>query len=65
MNRERTLLFAVAILAPIVEGLMFAQWYQPEIPGRRALLTQVHECQERLFRAWAVCRPAQNHRADI
>jgi hypothetical protein len=36
MNRERKLLYAVAILAPIVEGLMFAQWYQPEIPGRQA-----------------------------
>jgi hypothetical protein len=49
MNRERRLLYAVVILAPIVEGLMFAQWYQPDQPARQALLTQVHECQERLL----------------
>jgi hypothetical protein len=65
MNREHKLLYTVAILAPIVEGLMFAQWYQPEPPTRQALLTQVHECQERLFRAWAECRPAHHHRANI
>jgi hypothetical protein len=65
MNRERKLLYTVAILAPIVEGLMFAQCYQPELPGRQALVTQVHECQQRLFRAWAECRPAHHHRADI
>jgi len=65
MNRERRLLYAVVILAPIVEGLMFAQWYQPDQPARQALLTQVHECQERLLRAWGECRPAHHHRADI
>jgi hypothetical protein len=65
MDRERKLLYIVAILAPIVEGLMFAQFYQPEAPTREALLTQVHECQEKLFRAWAACRSAGHHKADI
>jgi hypothetical protein len=65
MNRERKLLYAVAILAPIVEMLMLVEWYQPEMPGRQALLTQVHECQEKLFRAWAECRPAHHRKADI
>ena len=55
----------VRIVAPIIEGLMFAQWYQPAMPIRQELITQVHECQEQLFRSWAECRPASRHRANI
>jgi hypothetical protein len=64
MDRERRLLYAVAILAPICELLMFLQWHYPDLPARTALIEQVHSCQDQLLRSWAQCA-APAHKGSI
>jgi hypothetical protein len=50
MDRERKLLYVVAILAPILELLMLLMWHQANIPARVQLVGELHSCQERLAR---------------
>lgn len=57
MDRERKLLYTVAILAPLVEGLMFATVYQPRLPAVTEAIAETRACQEQLIRAWARCSP--------
>jgi hypothetical protein len=65
MDRERKLLYAVVIIAPIMELLMVATWYQPDLPAKGALIEQVHACQVQLFRSWAECSAKTPHRGSI
>jgi hypothetical protein len=66
MDRERKLLYTVAVLAPIIEGLMFASWYQPDISARTTeALADAYSCQQHLFKAWAECSPRHFRRKNI
>jgi hypothetical protein len=59
MDRERKLLYAVAVLAPILEALMmFALYGESDLPARTAAaLEEARSCQQHLLRAWAACGP--------
>ncbi len=48
MDRERKLLYVVAILAPMLELLVFFAWPQLDLPQRAVLIGQLNSCRERL-----------------
>lgn len=52
---ERRLLYVVAILAPIVEGMMFFQLHQPDLPTRMQLINQLNSCEAQLVHAFGQC----------
>lgn len=65
MDRERKLLYVVAVLAPILEIMTFLALQemsgdsQLAVAARRDLVA----CQEHLLRAWAECPLKQEKRA--
>jgi hypothetical protein len=66
MDRERKLLFTVAVLAPILEALtLAAYYYESDFARRAAAIEQVRSCEERLMRTYAACIPRPQHRPGI
>jgi len=58
MDRERKLLYTVALLAPILETLMFAAYiYHPDYAASAVLMEEVRDCEARLVRTYAACLP--------
>lgn len=56
MDRERKLLYVIAVLAPIVETMTLATWhYESDFPNRETLMQETRDCQKQLVRAWARC----------
>jgi hypothetical protein len=56
MDRERKLLYTVAILAAILEVMTFFAFYQQaQLPERTAAIREVRACQTQLARSWARC----------
>lgn len=54
-SRERRLLFAVAVLAPLVEAVMFLDFYHPGQPNRPELISELRHCQMQTARVIARC----------
>jgi hypothetical protein len=56
MDRERKLLYTVAVLTPILEVLTFTAYRTTsDLPSRATLLEEVRSCEQRLVRAHAAC----------
>jgi hypothetical protein len=66
MDRERKLLYTVAILAPILEVMTFFAFYQQsDLPSRTAAFREVRACQMQLARSWAHCEARRLHDSPI
>jgi hypothetical protein len=62
MDRERRLLYTIAILAPILEAVtIFALYSQADLPERRAAIQEVRACQMQLAHSWARCEAKHLH----
>ena len=57
MDRERKLLYAVLVMAPIVQAMTFIAWHQmyEQLPATRAAQSETLACQKQLLHAWARC----------
>jgi hypothetical protein len=56
MDRERKLLYTVAILAPIVEVMTLFAFYQlAQLPERTEAIQEVRACQTQLAQTWTRC----------
>jgi hypothetical protein len=66
MDRERKLLYALAILAPIIEALTLVAFYdESDFSRQAAAIEQVGSCEERLARTEAACIRRPRHRPGI
>jgi hypothetical protein len=65
MDRERKLLYVVAVLAPIMEIMTLVAWQQMsrELPLAVAAERESAACQAQLLRAWAECPLKRERRA--
>lgn len=64
MDRERKVLYVVAVLAPIVVAGVLKAYYdnQELIVRSNAAIVEANQCHKQLVRAWAQCasRPLRN-----
>jgi hypothetical protein len=66
MDRERKLLYTVAILAPILEAMtIFTLYHERDLPERTAAILEVRACQKQLARSWAHCEAKHIGAKDI
>ena len=66
MDRERKLLYTVAVLAAIVEIMaIVAYYYQPGVSEFQAAVQEARSCEKQLIRVWAECIPRHSHHGRI
>ena len=62
MDRERKLLYTVAILAPLMQALsLYALYSEADLPAKTAALLETRACQKQLLRSWARCEGKHLH----
>jgi hypothetical protein len=66
MDRERKLLYAVAVLAVFFEGMTLTNDYlNQDLPSRAEALEEARDCKERLIRTYRACFAEHNRAKGI
>ena len=62
VDRERKLLYTIAVIAPIVQTMtLYALYSEADLPAKTAALVEVRACQKQLLRNWAHCEGKHAH----